>query len=57
VNEVQASAPTPQDWVELVRENEWLTKRLALAESCLENGGEAIYHEELALLRANKSES
>lgn len=26
--EIKATAPTPQDWIELVRENERLTKRL-----------------------------
>ena len=28
MKEIKATAPTPQDWIELVRENERLNKRL-----------------------------
>ncbi len=48
--EIKATAPTPQDWIDLVRENEKLRQRLELAESCLENGGKYRYYlEELKL--------
>lgn len=31
MKEIKATAPTPKDWIELVRENERLINRLSLA--------------------------
>lgn len=45
MKEIKAKAPTPQDWIELVRENERLTKKLKLAEQCLETIGDFYRHE------------
>jgi len=36
VKEIKATAPTPQDWIELVRENEKLKRQLKTALSLIE---------------------
>lgn len=54
MKEIKATAPTPQDWIELVRENERLKKsnaqlveRLELAESFMSDGEWIFYSAEL----------
>lgn len=44
--EIKATAPTPQDWVDLVRENERLKENLALAESFMSDGEWVSYLEQ-----------
>lgn len=58
MEEIKATAPTPQDWIELVRENERLSKsntelveRLELAESFMSDSEWASY---LAIGEQNK---
>ena len=46
MKEIKATAPTRE---ELFEECKRLSERLALAESCLENGGANRYYEELTL--------
>ena len=36
MKEIKATAPTPQDWIELVRENEKLKRQLRAALSIIE---------------------
>lgn len=47
MKEIKATAPTPQDWIELVRENERLKENLALAESFMSDGDWVSYLEQL----------
>lgn len=51
MKEIKAAAPTPQDWIDLVRENERLAKRLELTESLIDLAGmSGLYEHELRQL-------
>ena len=39
MKEIKATAPTPQDWIELVRENERLANRLEVVYRVIEDEG------------------
>lgn len=46
-NEIKATAPTPQDWIELVRENEILRCKLNITERAIDEVGLAAAYRDL----------